>query len=411
MNQISPSLPVYISLRPGHPDFLDLPWDLPLEAWRGVCPRLEDVPRGLSRHPVAFVNYAGALYAIKEMPPGAAEIEYNLLSEIETLRLPAVTPVGHAVHETASGKMSVLITRHLDRSLPFRMLFMRGGLERYRPHLLDAMAILLVQLHLSGVFWGDCSLSNTLFRKDAGALQAYLVDAETAEIGFEPLPPRLRYHDLEIMEENIDGEISDLIAENLLGDGLPRVGIGASIRIRYQNLWQEINQQMIIHPDERYRIQERIRALNSLGFSIGEVNISQTEQGDQLQLRVVVTDRNFHRDQLFGLTGIEAEEGQARQMMNEILEVQATLSHQNNRNTPLSAAAYYWLENIFQPILEKLAPIINKETDPAELYCQVLEHKWYLSEKARHDVGHQSAVEDFLKTFGQETGDNSYQSG
>lgn len=411
MSQMDASLPVNLVLRPGHPDFLDLPWGLPLEAWEGVCPRLVEVPRGLSRHPVVFVNYDGRLYALKEMPPGSAQSEYNLLSEIELLRLPAVTPVGHATHETNRGKSSVLITRFLDRSLPFRTLFMQGGLERYQPHLLDAMANLLVQLHLSGVYWGDCSLSNTLFRRDAGALQAYLVDAESAEIHADPLSPRLRYHELEIMEENIDGEVLDLLAENLLGEGLPRAGIGASIRIRYQNLWEEINRQMIIHPQERYRIQERIRALNALGFSIGEVNISQSEQGDLLNLRVVVTDRNFHRDQLLNLTGIEAEEGQARQMMNEILELQATLSQGNNRSTPLSAAADYWLKNVYLPTLDILKPIIDADTDLSELYCQVLEHKWYLSERAHHDVGHQSAAEDFLKTFGQGASVSSYQSG
>lgn len=411
MNQAPPSLPVNLLLRPGHPDFLDLPWDLSLAEWEEVCPSLEEVPRGLSRHPVVFVNYEGCLYALKEMPAGAAENEYNLLSAIEALHLPAVAPVGHASRETAQGKSSVLITRYLDRSLPFRMLFMQGGLERYRPHLLDAMANLLVQLHLLGIFWGDCSLSNTLFRKDAGALQAYLVDAESAEIHVEPLSPRLRYHDLEIMEENIDGEILDLLATNILGEGLPSAGIGASIRIRYQNLWEEITRRIILHAEERYRIQERIRALNALGFSIGEVIISPSNQGDHLQLRVVVTDRNFHRDQLFSLTGIEAEERQARQMMNEILELQATLSQSNNRSTPLSAAAYHWLINIYQPTLDILKPIITNEIDPAELYCQVLEHKWYLSERASRDVGHQLAAEDFLNLFGQQIPPGSYQSG
>ena len=75
--------------------------------------------------------------------------------------------------------------------------------------------VLLVQLHLAGIYWGDCSLSNTLFRRDAGALQAYLVDAETAEIHPARLSPVLRHHDLEIMVENIDGDLVDLEALGL----------------------------------------------------------------------------------------------------------------------------------------------------------------------------------------------------
>jgi hypothetical protein len=393
--------PLNLSLRPGHPDFLDLPWSFPMSEWSQHCPRLEEVPRGLSRHPVEFVNYSGKIYAIKEMPVGVAEEEYNLLLHMEGLRLPGVTPVGHAVNETTKGLRSVLITRFLDRSLPYRSLFMRSSLVRYRDHLLDAMAGLMVQLHLNGVYWGDCSLSNTLFRRDAGTLQAYLVDAETSEVYSGYVSPTLRFHDLQIMEENVDGDLADLGAANLLMDGIVLDDTSASIRIRYQNLWEEITRQVIIHPDEKYRIQERIQVLNSLGFSIGEVLLQSGEEGDNLRLRVVVTDRNFHQDQLLSFTGIEAEEMQARQMMNEIHELKATLSQSQNRSTPLSLAAYKWLEEIYLPTLESLHPLVDQYSDPAELYCQVLEHKWYLSERAHHDVGHQAAVKGYLGTIAQ----------
>jgi hypothetical protein len=394
-----PTLPLSISLRPGHPDFLDLPWGLPLTEWAGRCDRLEEVARGISRHPVVFVNYSGSLYALKELPTGLAEKEYDLLMHMEELRLPTVTAVGHALTQLPHGRASVLVTRFLDRSLPYRSLFMSGGLMRYREHLLDAIAGLLVQLHVAGVFWGDCSLSNTLFRRNAGALQAYLVDAETAEIYPDEFSPRLRYHDLEIMEENVDGELLDMVSTGLLTGGVPVYDTGAYIRLRYQSLWGEITREEVINPGERYRIQERIRALNSLGFSIGEVKLEGSENGEQLRLRVVVTDRNFHRDQLLGLTGVVAEEMQAQKMMNEIHQLKAVLSQASNRSTPLSVAAYHWLEKRYQPTIHSLQPLIDENTDPAELYCQVLEHKWYLSEQAQRDVGHEAATEGYLQRF------------
>lgn len=388
--------PLAISLKPGFPDFLDLPWDYPLQDWKGLSTRLEEVPRGLSRHPVVFVNYAGILFALKELPPGIGQQEYEILCQIEDLHLPSVTPVGHAVKRGGEGEASVLITRFLDRSLPYRSLFMRSGFSRYREHLLDAIAGLLVQLHLTGIFWGDCSLSNVLFRRDAGALQAYLVDAETAEAHSARLNPTLRHHDLQIMEENVNGELRDMAASGILPEDISSWDTGVYIRQRYQTLWEEITREEIISQGERYRVQERIQALNKLGFSVGEVTLLTANEGDQLRLRVLVTDRNFHRDQLYGLTGFEAEEMQARKMMNEILELKATLAQKNNRSTPLSVAAYYWLEHIYQPTLKILEGLIDPQTSPAELYCEVLEHKWYLSEKAHHDVGHQSAAEDFL---------------
>jgi len=389
----------HLSVRHGYPEFLDLPWGYPLSEWENRCSRLEEAPKGLSRHPVRFVNYEGVLYAIKELPAGLAEKEYNLLAAMQNLHLPVVDPVGHAEAETHLGPVSVLITRYLEYSVPYRTLFMRASLNRYREHLLDAMAGLLVQLHLADIFWGDCSLSNTLFRRDAGALQAYLVDAETAEIHPDDFSPTLRYHDLEIMEENVNGDLAFLEGANMLAEGVPLSHTGAYIRLRYQSLWEEITREDIISPEENYRIQERIRALNRLGFSVGEVDLTPTDGGNQLRFQVVVTDRNFHRDQLHSLTGVEAEERQAQLMMNEIQEIKATLSQQNNRSTPLSVAAYHWLEEIYQPTLELLRPIIDRQEDAVEPYCQVLENKWFLSERAQQDVGHQAAAEDYLRKF------------
>lgn len=385
-------------VRPGFPDFADLPWSVPLVDWANHCQRLENLPRCLSRHPVVFVNYAGIVFAIKELPHGLAEKEYRLLEEMEQHRLPVVPPVGYFQSVGPNRSSSALITRYLDRSLPYRSLFMSSSLLHYRQHLLDAIAGLLVQLHLAGVYWGDCSLSNTLFRRDAGALQAYLVDAETAAI-FENLPATDRFEDLLIMEENIDGDLMDLRALNLLAEDVPISETGAYIKLRYQNLWEEITREDIITAGEHYRIQERIRALNDLGFSVGDVELAGTENGDQLRLRVVVSDRNFHHDQLQTLTGIDAQERQAQRMMNEIQELKATLSNQNNRSTPLSAAAYHWLENVYGPVVVRLRQASDLEQDVFEQYCQVLEHKWYLSERARQDVGHGMATEDYLKNI------------
>jgi hypothetical protein len=390
---------IKFTLRLGHPDFRDLPWELPLEQWQGVCSRLEEAPRGLTRHPVVFVNYDGTLYALKEMPTHQAEKEYRLLSQIEMLRIPVVTPVGYVSVRTSKDNTGVLVTRYLEHSIPYRSLFMTGSLVRYREHLLDAIAGLLVQTHLAGIYWGDCSLSNTLFRRDAGALQAYLVDAETAEIRPDRTSAHLRHQDLDIMEDNVNSELIALAASGMLSDGFPAHDNGAYIRLRYQRLWNEITQEEVIGPSESLRIQERIRALNALGFSVGGIEYYKAPQGEQIRLRVLVTDRNFHRDQLFSLTGLEAEEMQARLMMNEIHELRAALSKANQRSTPLNVAAYHWMVNVYQPVIQRLQPLIDKDMNLAELYCQVLEHKWYLSEKARRDVGHDVAVEDYVRSF------------
>lgn len=390
---------VSLDLRTGHPDFLDLPWSRPLRDWRGACPRLVQLQRGLSRHEVVFVSYGAAVYALKELPRGNAEREYDLLLRTEDRDLPAVTAVGHAEVVRDDGERgSVLLTRYLDASLPYRVLFQNAGLERYRERLLDAMAGLLVRLHLGGLYWGDCSLSNTLFRRDAGELRAYLVDAETSEMHDE-LSPGQREQDLLIMEENVEGELADLAALAELPREMQRDDTGATIRRRYEALWGEIGREVVLAPEEGWRIQERVRALNALGFSVGEIELVQSGEGNRLRLRTVVTDRDYHRHQFHNLTGIIAGERQAELMLNDLQEYRVRLSRETDRSVPLAVAAYRWESERWQPVLAALAPLLDKGAEPPELYCQVLEHKWFLSEQARRDVGLKAAVADYVARF------------
>lgn len=390
---------------PEYPDFADLPWELKPDEWTKDELRLEEVQHGISRHPVVFVNFDGSLYVIKELPERIAQKEYDLLSQMQEHSLPCVKPIGYATVMRKTGPSSVLFTRYLEASMPYRYLFISNAVDRLQTHLLDAISGLLVQLHSNGFYWGDCSLSNILFRRDAGALQAYLVDAETVEFHLPRLSPMLRYHDLEIMQENIHGELTELQTDEHLSLSYPIQETGAYIQQRYRRLWEEITREDVFTQNELYRVQERIRALNSLGFSVKDIELKNEDHGNILKLRIFVSDRNFHRNQLLEFTGLYAEDRQAQQIINEINELKANFSQAGNPNISLLAVASHWFEHVYQPVIEQLRPIINSSehpkfnADPIELYCQILEHKWYLSERARHDVGHQAAVEDFIKQF------------
>ena len=385
-----------IQVRSGHPDFLELPWSAPLKEWAKLCGNRVEMPRGLSRHEVVFLGYRQAVYAFKELPAPAAEREFDILRSLEEHDLPAVTAVGHArVAAPAGGEEgSVLITRFEDGSLPYRTLFMQPGLERYRVRLLDAMASLLVRLHLGGLFWGDCSLSNTLFRRDAGELLALLVDAETSEL-HPSLSDGQREHDVLILEENIAGELADLAAITELPASLDVWETGDQIRQRYERLWREINKELSIRSNERYRIHERIRALEGLGFSVSEVLLTPVPDGSRVRMRAIVTDRDYHRKTLHGLTGISAGDRQAALMLNEIAELRADLHREREPSVPMSVAAYRWLTERWQVAIERLTPEREAGADLAEIYCQVLEHRWYLSERAGRDVGFDAAIDDY----------------
>jgi DNA-binding transcriptional MerR regulator len=389
-----------ILVRPGHPDFLDLPWEAPLASWPEATDRSIQLQRGLSRHEVQFVSYGGtSVYALKELPEGLAEKEYGLLLEMQARGLPSVEPVGHALAlRSDRQRVSLLLTRYLDASHPYRVLFLNPGLERYRERLLDAMAGLLVRLHLAGAYWGDCSLSNVLFRRDAGQLGAYLVDAETSEL-HDTLSDGQRRQDLMIMEENVGGDLLDISMATKLPPSLRPAHFGANIRKRYESLWSEVNREVIVGVGERWRIQARVRALNALGFSIQEIKLIATGDQDKLAMRTVVTDRDYHRHRLHDLTGLVAQERQAELMLNEIEELKARLSKEARRETPMSVAAFRWLTESWEPVLGRLGSLVKTEADASERYCQVMEHKWFMSEAAATDVGLGPALEDYLAKF------------
>ena len=388
-----------LHVREKHPDFLDLPWDRTLPSWGEATPRLVELPRGLSRHEVRFAAWDGRVYAFKQITAAGAEREYGRLLELETRGLPAVAPTGWAIFLPAEGEpLGMLITQFLEASLPYFALFQGRGLERYRERLLDAMAGLLVRLHLAGVYWGDCSLSNTLFRRDAGELGAYLVDAETVE-SHPSLSDGQRNQDLMIMEENVAGELIELSFQTELPSVLRDEEAPARIRRRYETLWAEVAREETVGPEEGWRIEERVRALNALGFSVQEIELVATGEGSRLSMRTAVTDRDYHRHRLHDLTGLVAEERQAQLLLNEIRELKAHLSAASGRSTPASVAAHRWLTERWEPALRALEKPIREGGDPVELYCQILEHKWFLSEQARRDVGLDAALEDYLARF------------
>ena len=198
------------------PDLLDLPWETPLGEWEH--PRLVHMAKGVSRHVVRFVSDGERVYALKEMPGDDAQREYAMLRSLAAEHLPAVEALGLVTgRETPDGQQlaAVLVTRYLDYSLPFRYLFGVEGGHGLGRRLVDAAVVLLVRIHVEGFYWGDCSLSNLLFRRDAGALMAYLVDAETTE-HHEPLPEGMREADLDLARENVAGGRMDLQAMDRL---------------------------------------------------------------------------------------------------------------------------------------------------------------------------------------------------
>ena len=386
--------PFKLVARTGHPDFLDLPWLQPLEEWQSE--RLVKIIRGISRHVVRFVEYDGVLYGLKELPPRPARREWTLLRRLEDNDLPVVEAVG-IVTGRGDGLDAILITRHLEYSLPYRVLFSGRGIPDLRTHLLNALAELLARLHVQGFFWGDCSLSNALFRRDAGALSAYLVDAETGEL-HGALSDGQRAYDLEIAQANIFGELLDVEAEVGLPGDLDPEETAAEVVQRYESLWSELTREEIFRADERFKVEERLRRLNELGFDVEEIQVESAPDGYRLRLDPHVVEPGHHRHRLLRLTGLDAQERQARRMLNDIARYRESLERKQGRSLPESVVASHWREEVFEPTVAAVPETLQGRLPAAEIFHQVLEHRWFLSEQAGKDIGIDEAVASYVES-------------
>ena len=380
-----------------HPHVGTLPFATDLDDWD--LPHMHGV-LGLHRHVVRLVELGDdggrTSYVVKELPDHLALREYRLLRELAEERLPTVLAVA-AVTERTGGRDGLLITRHLDYSLPYRTLLSGRGLSipYLGERLLDSLVGLLVRLHLAGFFWGDCSLSNTLFRRDAGALQAYIIDVETSE-RHPNLSDGQRQADLAVATENVAGGLLDLQAGGRLVGDIDPWGIAMDLENRYRSLWDELTATEEFSAADMWRVEQRVRRLHDLGFDVAEMEVVADEDGDRLRLVPRVVESGYHQDRLFALTGIWAGENQARRLLDDICRFGAELQVRTGTAPSENVAAVRWFDQRFEPIIGSIPPTLVGKLQGAEIFHQLLEHRWFESERLGRDVSLEEALQTYI---------------
>ena len=375
-------MPRFLSAKPDA-RLIPLPWSTPLAEW--PTEYLIALPRGISRHVVRFIRVGDSIYAAKEVIEDLAVHEYRLLHDLTRLGTPSVEPVAVVTGRTdRDGEPldPVLITRHLQFSLPYRSLFSQGVRGETVERLVDALVVLLARLHLLGFLWGDVSLSNVLFRRDAGSFAAYLVDAETGEL-HDALTDGQREHDLQIARTNLYGEFLDLEAGAILDEALDPLTLVASIENRYRELWRELTGVERFSGSELHRIESRVRRLNALGFDVAELDIRTSDEGQTIQIQPKVVDAGHHSRRLMRLTGLDAEENQARRLLNDLDTFRFRTGQQQ---VDESVVAHQWLVQVFEPVVAAVPAELRAKRDMAQLFHEVLDYRWYQSQREFREV-------------------------
>ena len=366
---------------------------MPLEAWPQET--IAALPKGLSRHTVRFAHLGDHVIAIKETLLDLAKREYEVLKRLEKLDVPCVEPfaiISNRKDLEGNDLPAVLITRHLKFSLPYRAMWSQGLRDQTANRLVDALALLLVRLHLAGFFWGDVSLSNTLFRRDAGRFAAYLVDAETGQLFEGRLSNGQRENDLEIARVNIAGELMDLLASGKATDIEPNA-VSQRIVDKYHELWKELTATEVFDESERWRISKRVKKLNELGFDIEELSIVKDDEGHTVKIQPKVVDAGHHARRLLLITGLDVEENQARRLLNDIDQYRLANARPGADEEVM---AHEWLSNVYEPVIGSIPSEFTGRLEPAELFHEVLEHRWYISEEKGADVPLVEAVRSYV---------------
>ncbi|MGB8361534.1 MAG: DUF4032 domain-containing protein [Acidimicrobiia bacterium] len=383
-----------LQIRPGNPDFLDLPWETPLDEWESD--RICVMPIGIHRHPVRFVAYDEGIYAIKELSRRAAANEYRVLRALEdqSHRTPEAAGLVERdwLDPHAEGAGAVL-TRYVEHSFPYRRLVSGSGFGERRRQMLDALAGLLVELHMAGCWWGDCSLSNVLYRFDAGQIEAIMIDGETSALHTE-LSDGQRREDIEIMKENVAGEMADIAAETGEDMSTADLHLGSDIEERYDALWGELTEELIITKDDAFRIRERIARVNELGFSVDDVDIVPVDGGSRVRMITHVGGRTYNSDNLRQRTGIDASENQARLILSDVNYFLA--KDGDVSATGKSVGTFRWLTGQWEPIVKRISETWHGE-DPVQGYCDYLNHRFLLASARGADVDPFEALDSWVE--------------
>ena len=377
-----------------------LPWHLPLEEWP-EDPALAE-KRGISRHVVRLVRATDAedsqVYAVKETVSEFANREYKILRELSHLNAPCVEQVAVVEGRTdINGEelLCAIVTRVLPYSLPYRILLSGSVTGHDITTMASALALLIVRLHLLGFWWGDCSLSNTLFRRDAEGFAAYLVDAETGEFQ-KTLSDGQREHDLEIAMFNVAAELEDLSLSGVLYPGMDPVRAAEAVIRRYRRIWTALKERQLLDPKDRHAVEGAMRTLHDLGFAVEEVAITIDGDTQMLSFQPKLVAAGYHTARLHELMGLETEELQAKRLLASFDRYRA---REEKTGASITEMAKTWFLEVFEPVINRVPESLRGRVEHAQMFHEILENRWYLSEAKGVDVGLEYATDNYVESI------------
>jgi hypothetical protein len=222
-----------------------------------------------------------------------------------------------------------------------------------------------------------------------------LVDAETGEL-HDRLSEGQRKYDLELAQFNVAAELADVASEGGFSDAFDPADIAQDLLDRYDALWSELTSTEVIPQGDKYAIEAKVRRINELGFDVSEITLDEVPGGYRMRFETAVVEADHHRRQLQALTGLDVQEGQARRLLNDVRGYRSYLERKDGKPLSEARAAMRWLQEIFDPVITAVPHELYGKLEPAEIFHQVLEHRWFMSEALDKDIGTTIATQDYV---------------
>src|SRR5699024_512416 len=120
-----------------------------------------------------------------------------------------------------------------------------------------------------------------------------------------------------------------------------------------------------------------------LGFDVDELEISTDLDGSSMRIQPKVVDAGHHARRLLRLTGLDVEDNQARRLLNDLDSYTAATDRQGEDE---GLVANDWLTLVYRPTVRAVPSRLRRKLEPPEIFHEILEHRWYMAERAGHDI-------------------------
>ncbi len=113
--------------------------------------------------------------------------------------------------------------------------------------------------------------------------------------------------------------------------------------------------------------------------------------GNRLIVQPKVVGPGHHARRLLALTGLDVQENQARRLLNDLDTYRAAMHIDDE-----GLGANRWVMEVFEPVVRAVPRDLRGKLEAAEIFHEILEHRWYLSEEETKDIGLWEAVPSYI---------------